>query len=243
MSNLLFTMRRTLIAIVILLAPTLAAQGAGPHFLDPAAINAIELLPPPPGKDSAEATADLSAVLNAQTTRTDADVARATQEANLSPTAFQSVLGPDFTAEKLPQLFALLDDVAQDSKVISTNAKGVFARPRPQLADPRVQPVVQGDDEPSYPSGHATRAMLWARILCEIVPDKKHELLDRGEEIGWDRVLIGAHYPTDVYAGEVLGQALAQAMSKNADFQTRLAEAKEEFHAASATHPVAASLP
>jgi hypothetical protein len=220
-----------------------AAGGAAPHFLDPAAVNAVELLPPPPSAGSAEAAADLDAVLKAQVTRSDAEIARGRSESKLSPTAFQSILGPDLTAQKFPRVFALLEDAGQDSKTASNKGKEYFARPRPKFADARVHPIVEGDDEPSYPSGHATRAMLWARILAKIVPDKKDALLDRAEEIGWDRVLIGVHYPTDVYAGEVLGQALAQAMSKNDDFRTRLAGAQEEYQSFAAGHPVAAAIP
>jgi membrane-associated phospholipid phosphatase len=200
-------------------------------------------LPSPPVTGSAAAIADMDAVLKAQTTRTEAEISRGKSEGKLSPTAFQTVLGPEFTAQRFPHIFALLEDAGQDSKTVSNKGKEYFARPRPELADNRVQPVVRGDDEPSYPSGHATRAMLWARVLCKIVPDKKDALLDRGEEIGWDRVIIGVHYPSDVYAGEVLGQALAQAMSKNADFQTRLAEAQEEYESFAAAHPVAAAVP
>jgi hypothetical protein len=222
---------------------TAASQAAEPHFIDLSAVDAVALLPPAPSAASEEGIADVDSVLKAQATRTKEEIARCKLESKLSPAAFQSVLGADFTAEKCPRIFALLEDAAEDSKLFTTKAKEDFGRLRPKAADSRVEPVNKGDDDPSYPSGHSTRAMLSARILCEIAPDKKHELLDRAEQIGWDRVLIGAHYPTDVFAGEVLGQALAQAMNKNADFQTRLAEAKEEFHNSIATRPAAAAAP
>jgi acid phosphatase (class A) len=236
-------MKRALPAICLFALLAVAARGAESHFIDSSAVDAIALLPPPPVAGSAESVADMDAVLKAQITRSDSEVERGTAEGTLSPAAFQTVLGSEFTAKKYPHICALLEDAAQDSKPFSTRAKQVFSRPRPKFADSHVRPAVQGDDEPSYPSGHATRAMMWARILCEIAPEKKHALLNRGAEIGWDRVLIGVHYPSDVFAGEVLGQALAQAMSKNADFQSRLAEAKEEFHAPSTAQPVAAALP
>jgi acid phosphatase (class A) len=238
-----YRMKRLMSETLLLILVVGAAFGTEPHFIDTSAVDAVALLPPPPPSGSVEGAADMDAVLQAQATRTKAEIARGKSEGKLSPVAFQSVLGADFTAEKFPHVYALLQDAAVDSKAFTTKAKEDFARPRPKLADPRVQPVNKGDDEPSYPSGHATRAMLWARILCEIAPDKKHELLDRAEEIGWDRVLIGAHYPSDVFAGEVLGQSLAQAMSKNADFQSRLAEAKEEYRTPSVPQPVAAVKP
>jgi acid phosphatase (class A) len=232
-------MKRILPTLFLLLVTTLSALGADLHFLDPSTVVVTDLLPPPPAAGSAAAAADMDAVLKAQITRSDAEVIRGKSEAKLTPAAFQAVFGTDFTAQNFPHTFALLDDAEKDSKVFSAKAKEIFARPRPKFVDFHVRPAVEGDDEPSYPSGHATRAMLTARILCEIAPDKKHELLDRAEEIGWDRVVIGVHYPSDIYAGEVLGQALAQAMSKNPDFESRLAEAKQEFHSASTAQPVA----
>jgi acid phosphatase (class A) len=235
-------MKRILASIIVPILFAVAASGAQTHFLELSDVNVIELLPPPPVAASAEATADLDDVLKAQATRSDADIARGKSESKLSPAAFVTVLGTEFTAENFPHVYALLEDAAKDSKVFTTEAKAHFARPRPKLADDRVQPVVHGDDEPSYPSGHAARGLMWARILCEIAPEKKDALLERGQEIGWDRVLIGVHFPSDVYAGEVLGQAFAQAMLKNAEFQTRLSEAKEEYHSSSAAHPMAASL-
>ena len=234
-------MKQFLPSAFLLLVSSFVAHAADPHFLGPESLDAVALLPPPPVAASAEGVADLDAVLKAQGTRADADVTRTKAESKLSPAAFQSVLGPEFTAENFPHTFSLLEDAAQDSKQFSTKAKEYFSRLRPKLADARVQPAVHGDVDPSYPSGHSTRSMMWARILCEIAPEKKDALLDRGEEIGWDRVIIGVHYPTDVYAGEVLGQALAQAVRKNEEFQSRLAEAKQEFKSFGTAHPIAAS--
>jgi acid phosphatase (class A) len=236
-----FPMKRVLLSVFLLALFTTAASGAKPHFIDTSVVDAAVLLPPPPAIGSSEGVADLNAVLEAQATRTKEQIARGKSEGTLTPEAFQSVLGPEFHAKKLPHVFALLEDAAADAKPNITKAKNYFGRPRPKLADPRVEPVNKGDDEPAYPSGHSTRGMLWARILCEIAPEKKHELLDRGEEIGWDRVLIGAHYPTDVFAGRIFGQALAQAMSENDDFQSRLAVAKEEYQSAAAPRPIAAA--
>jgi len=236
-------MKPFLSSMIILLMPSLAAFGAGFHFLDPERTDLIELLPPPPAAGSAAATIDMDAVLLEQITRTDAEIARAKSEITLTPVAFQTVLGPAFTADNMPHVYALLKDAEHDSKILSTKAKTVFARLRPKFVDSHVAPIGESEDGPAYPSGHATRAMLWAWILSEVVPDKKHELLDRGEEIGWDRVIIGVHFPSDVFAGEVLGQAIAHAISKNEEFEKRVAEAKEEFHSASAPHPAVTSNP
>ena len=53
-----------------------------------------------------------------------------------------------------------------------------------------------------------------------------------GRNLGWDRVLIGKHFPTDVQAGRVLGQAIVREMLASPAFQHDLAAAKAEVQAA-----------
>ncbi len=216
---------------------------ADPHFIKPVELDAVAMLPPPPVAGSDEAKTEVETVLKLQQTRTPADVARANAEAKLTPAAFSPVLGDAFTAKNLPVLFALLTDAAADSKLSSESAKTHYARQRPQFVDPQVKPSISGEVDASYPSGHATRGILWATILMEIAPDKKEMLIQRGEEIGWDRVLAGVHFPSDVYAGRILGQALAQAMKKDSGFQARLAKAKAEYETFKAAHEAGLAMP
>jgi acid phosphatase (class A) len=213
------------------LCATLALVGysAEPRFTTFTLADVKALLPPPPAADSAQALAEIDLVLCVQSTRTEADSARANSENKLTPAVFRPVLGQDFTSEMFPAVYELLEDAEKDSKLITKDAKKHFARVRPKDLDSRVQPAMKSDTDYAYPSSHATRGMLWAAILSEIAPPQKKTLIARGQEIGWDRVLAGLHYPSDVYAAEVLGQALAQSMLKNERFRERLARAKEEF--------------
>jgi acid phosphatase (class A) len=155
---------------VVLAAST---NGDETRFISPTAVDAIALLPPPPVAGSLQAVAEMDAVLRAQNSRSAADAARAKSENKLTPAAFQSVLGTDFTAEKYPIVYALLEDAERDSKAYTSKLKDYFGRPRPKDAESRVQPAVKADDDRAYPSGHATRGTLWAMILGEIAPNKK----------------------------------------------------------------------
>jgi acid phosphatase (class A) len=216
---------------------------ADAHFVKPVDFDAVALLAPPPVAGSDEAKMEVETILKLQQRRTPEEVARAKSEAKLSPAAFASVLGSEFTADNCPKIFALLTDAAADSKILSDGVKTQYDRKRPKFVDSRVTPAIDGENDASYPSGHATRGMLWSRILIDIAPDKKDALIARGEEIGWDRVLAGVHYPSDVYAGRVLGQNLAQVLKKSPDFQSRIAEAKAEYAAFHAAHVTAAREP
>ena len=71
-----------------------------------------------------------------------------------------------------------------------------------------------------------------ALLLAELFPEQKEAILEVGRQIGWDRVLIGKHFPTDVNAGRVLGQAIVRELLASPAFQHDLAEAKAEAQAA-----------
>jgi acid phosphatase (class A) len=197
-----------------------------------AAVDAAKLLPAPPSGNSAETKEEIVLLLRLQEQRTETDVARTNAEAKLSMSAFEPIFGDWFTAEKLPETDKFFKQMHKDSKAVSDTAKRYFGRARPGVVEPRLNPSLKPDDEPSYPSGHATRGIIYAIVLSEIAPDKKDALLERGREIGWDRVIAGVHYPSDVAAGRTLGQALAQRWLADADFQRQLQLVRKEIEAA-----------
>ncbi len=110
-------------------------------------------------------------------------------------------------------------------------AKDYWKRQRPYQLDAHLS---LGPPEPSfgYPSGHSTRGTVEALLLADLFPEKKEAILAIGRKIGWDRVLIGKHFPTDIYAGRVLGQAIVRNLMARPAFQHDLAEAKAEVQAA-----------
>jgi acid phosphatase (class A) len=81
----------------------------------------------------------------------------------------------------------------------------------------------------SYPSCHATEGMVLALVLAELFPDRREAVLAIGRDLGWHRVWIARHYPTDIYAGRVFAQAIVRQMKASPDFQHDLAEAKAEI--------------
>ena len=87
-----------------------------------------------------------------------------------------------------------------------------------------------GDPENSfsYPSGHSTESMVLALVLADLFPDQHDAIIAKARSIGWHRVEIARHYPTDIYAGRVLARAIVRKMKKNADFQKDFAAVKAE---------------
>ena len=222
-----------LLAVTFLAASVSIAESPkaeySPHYLSANSINVVDLLPNPPAADSPEHQEELNLLLKLQHDRTPAQMARATaEEKHLSVFSFADVLGPNFTAEKCPKTAAFFKTTLQpDVAYFNKLAKNHWNRPRP-YTDPRIHSLFIEKDG-SYPSGHSICATLDAEMLAEIFPQYRDALITRSQQIGWDRELAGEHFPTDIYAGRVLGQALANALLANPDVRKQLEELKPEL--------------
>jgi acid phosphatase (class A) len=184
-------------------------------------------LPPPPN-DSAETKAELALVLGLQSTRTAADIARAKAENTPSLAPYAEVIGPWFTEEKLPKTYTLFANLTTQGFAYCNAVKPDYSRPRPATVDSRIKPLFEETDS-SYPSGHAISSMLFALVLADLLPDLKPQIIARAQQIGFDRVMAGMHYPSDVTAGQYIGQTLARTIYSNAEFLADLAAARVEL--------------
>ncbi|MDB6035804.1 MAG: hypothetical protein JWM16_6142, partial [Verrucomicrobiales bacterium] len=191
----------------------------------------ITLRAPPPAPGSAEEAADLEMARSVFKARTPADEFRAKHSATLSFFLFTPATGPVFQPGKLPKSEALLQNVRSDIGKIITAAKEHWQRKRPYQMD---ETLNLGKQEPSYgyPSGHSSCATVYGSIIAELFPDKREAIMAISRDIGWDRVVIGKHFLTDVRAGRVLGQAIVRQLMASPAFQHDLAEAKAEVAAA-----------
>lgn len=239
--------RRTLALFplaLLLLAPLHAAPPAAPAPTAPVAparakaqpgkylalsdVDYVALLPDPPKVGSPYARGELELVLAMQKQATPADIERANSEDKMTPRIFADVLGESFSEEKFPATFAWLNQAAVDSREVTEAAKAHWARPRPCDLDKRIQAKVGKPKYEAYPSGHSTRAIMWADLLSEIYPEQAEALRARARVAGMDRILAGLHYPSDVSAGFALGEALAIKMKANPACQEDLAAARGE---------------
>ncbi|HUA65955.1 MAG TPA: phosphatase PAP2 family protein [Alphaproteobacteria bacterium] len=201
------------------------------HYLPDGKPDAIELLAPPPLPDSPEQAADLQEVRTVSQAAPDSDVAAAKTETKFTMFTFAPEIGPFFEPGKFPKTEALLDNVRADAETVVDNAKDHWKRPRPYKVDPS---LASGKLEKSfsYPSGHSTESMVLALVLAELFPEHRDAIIAEARNIGWHRVEIARHYPTDIYAGRVLAQAIVRQMKQDADFQKDLAAARAELAAA-----------
>jgi acid phosphatase (class A) len=203
------------------------------HYLIGKKPDAFALLAPPPLPGSPEQAADLEEVRTVYHAATSGDVAAAYSEKKFNVFNFTPAIGDFFVPEKFPKTRTFFKRVQTDAETITDNAKNFYKRPRPYTIDPS---LANGKLEKSfsYPSGHSTESMVLALVLADLFPDKRDAIIAEARSIGWHRVQIARHYPTDIYAGRVLAQAIVKQMIKSDAFQQDFAEAKAEIAAAPA---------
>ena len=216
------------LCLLLLAAAPLFAEG---RYLAPGRPDGVALLAPPPAAGSAEEAADLATARAVFQGRTPTEEARAFKDSSLSIFLFTSAVGPFFEAGKLPKTEALFQQVRKEIGEVIDTPKNHWKRRRPYEMDEHLN---CGRPEKSfgYPSGHSVRGTVQALLVAELFPEKKEAILAIGRDIGWDRVLIGKHFPTDIQAGRVLAQAIVRELLASPAFQHDLAEAKAEVLAA-----------
>jgi acid phosphatase (class A) len=203
------------------------------HYLTGKKPDAITLLAPPPLPGSAEQAADMAEVQAVYHAATSNEIAAAYSERKFDIFNFTPAIGDFFTSGKFPKTEAFFHHVQTDAETVTDAAKNFYKRPRPFVTDPS---LANGKLEKSfsYPSGHSTESMTLALVLADLFPDKHDAIIAKARSIGWHRVQTARHYPTDIYAGRVLAQAIVKQMKKSDAFQKDFEEAKAEIAAAQA---------
>jgi len=199
--------------------------------------NSAELLPAPPGKDSAIQAADAIASLNAMQLRGSKRWLLAVRDANLSfpaaAAAFSCAVNLPIDENTTPHLYTLLRRTLGDAANANDLAKKRYNRPRPftvnQVATctPNDEQFLRGNG--SYPSGHSAIGWAWALILAEIVPERLDAILQRGLAFGDSRVICNVHWQSDVQAGRIMGASVVARLHTDQEFMEDLKLARKEL--------------
>ena len=146
----------------------------------------------------------------------------------------QETLGFEISKEKTPAIYRLLYNVLWTENLSTHNAKHKYMRTRP-FAQYNEHTWGRFDNERelrfngSYPSGHTALGWATALVLSEMVPELQDTLLRTGFQYGESRVIVGAHYQSDVDAGYLCGSTAVAVMHASEYFQKDLAAARKEY--------------
>lgn len=225
-------MRKSVIALLLFtLGSTFAVQAAdeAKPFITSQELDLTKYLPAPPADDSAQTKAELKELLEIQATRTPEQEKAAVADAEENVWRFADVMGPDFTAAKLPKTAALFDRVIATEDVVDDHAKKAFNRPRPYMLDEQIHPLLKKSKSGSWPSGHSTVGYLMATVLGDLVPEKRNALFARASVYAENRLVAGFHYRSDTVMSRTGAALIAQKMAEQPDFQAEFDAAKTEL--------------
>ncbi|MFQ5920470.1 MAG: phosphatase PAP2 family protein [Nitrososphaerales archaeon] len=166
----------------------------------------------------------------------DAVVTVVTTSADLFPIYFSPMIIFSFILilrRKTRRIGAILLLILALSTFAYTQVKGVVDRERPPY---EFKPNIGFDYEPerdvlsrfasSFPSGHATRSAAFALVVGYMLRNRSVGGVNAGmlmwafpASIAFTRLYMGAHYPTDVIAGVLLGLIVANALGRILKFE------------------------
>lgn len=102
--------------------------------------------------------------------------------------------------------------------LLATLIKRVIGRPRPRLFEEHglfdFHPFAIDASFASFPSGHSTTIGAMAMVMSLLAPRFRHVFLVVGVLVGFSRVGVGAHHPSDVIVGLLFGATMAYVVAK-----------------------------
>lgn len=197
---------------------------------------------------------NLDTVVRVNTSATPEQVARAQVDAAADDGGLLSALSDAFGADlgqalrdglaegRLPKTQALLDSgwLSRAGGLASSTfaEKAIFNYDRPFVVAP--DRIVRHEDgvhrfyqpeSKAFPSGHTNQATWVTTLLAVMLPELGPQILARGSESGYNRMVMGVHYPLDVIGGRMTGTAAAADRWNDPRMRDALTQASQELRA------------
>ena len=149
---------------------------------------------------------------------------------------FNVPFGLTISREETPEIWKLLETSLVTTDQMRVAPKAYYHRMRPYvrfhehiLTYDAEEDEVELGREGSYPSGHTMRGWTTALLLAEINPANADTIYARGWMYGESRVIVGAHWQSDVDATRVAASIGYSALHTSAAFREQMRRAQYEF--------------
>ena len=228
-----------MMAVLMITAVSASAQSKPePYFTFKELPNMLKWCPAPPDTIGAAFTYDIMQYMWGKQMRLNkerADIAIRDAEYSLEciMREFSEPFGLQISEENTPEIYKLLRDAKVTFENISGFPKYYYKRKRPfiRFNEPTLAPQYEPDlrRNYSYPSGHTIFGWGSALLLAEINPERADTILARGMMYGESRVIVGAHWQSDVDAGRLAASAAYSRMHTSERFLEQMQLARQEF--------------
>jgi acid phosphatase (class A) len=132
--------------------------------------------------------------------------------------------------KSLPKTAAFFARTAEFDKDAVKDAKNFWQRPRPSVVSNQVHPLAKEKaNDWSYPSGHATFGYTTAVLLANMLPEKRAAIFVRADGYAEHRIVMGAHFPSDIEAGHLAGTVIAAGIMQDPSWKQDYEAARLEL--------------
>ncbi len=203
--------------------------------------NIIKCLPAPPDTTSEQFAHDVMRYYWGKEQRNDpARAAMARRDAiggyETLLNIFSEPFGMHISKTETPEIWKLMTTSIKTTNLIRVAPKNYYMRKRPFLRfnEHLFTNGAEEDEEElgregSYPSGHTARAWACAMLLAELNPACANDVFARAYKYGESRVIVGAHWQSDVDAGRLMASIGYSQLHNSPEFCQQMARAKDEL--------------
>lgn len=148
---------------------------------------------------------------------------------------YSGVLGFTISEDSTPAIWKLLLKSSYTGHLGTVKAKQKYMRTRP-FAQFNEHTWSEFDDENelrhngSYPSGHTSLSWSMALVFAEMVPELQDTILRRAYQYAESRVIVGAHYQSDIEAGRLAASAGVASIHTSPFFAADIKAARAEYN-------------
>ncbi|MBR3088295.1 MAG: phosphatase PAP2 family protein [Prevotella sp.] len=198
----------------------------------------INIMPPPPSFDSPEFANDVVRYGWGKQQRQDKErvelaIADAEWDDHTKLYAqWKDAFGLEITETGTPEIWKLMETSLATTDPMRKEIKAFYHRQRPFERFDDSMPSHEEDNlrgEGSYPSGHSLRGWGISLLLAQIAPSRADEIFSRGWDYCNSRVIVGAHWQSDVDASRTAASIGFCALQGSEAFIAQMKKAQQEY--------------